>query len=216
MKIPRFLLIASLIITLPSCATRRLSDADRNAIRSVHVASIQLPEEPSLPRSGSTGAALIGTLIFLPGGAFIGAGLANLGNDMPAVLGRHLQQQKIDMAAYVTSEVHAHLEKQRFKIVTDPAQADASIEIIVVHYGLMPAALFANEYYPDLMLGGSLVRRSDNKKLWSGSAFLGSDQDALATFERRPREAYMNDRTLLESSFRKVAKTVIAVALRGL
>lgn len=216
MKISRALVSVALLLLVPSCATRGLSDADRKAIRRVSISTIQLPGEPRLPRSGSPGAALIGTLIFLPGGAFIGHGLANLGNDMPAELARHLRQEKIDIAAYVFAEVRTHLEKQRIAIVADPAQADASLQITVIRYGLMPARMFADQYLPDLMLSCSLVRRTDSDPFWKGHAFLAADREAMATFEPRPRMSYMSDRALLESSFRKAAKTVTATALRGL
>ena len=97
--------------------------------RKIHIAPIEMPKHPDIIGRGAIWAALLAG----PVGAFAATG-AN--NNIEAVYAEHLEKNHIDLAADLTFELIEQLSSRGFQIV-GAEQADATLRVVVVNYGLM-------------------------------------------------------------------------------
>ncbi len=193
-------------LSLIGCASVNIAPEERTALKRVNVAAIELPDKPVVwgPSSGGT---------FVLTGA-LGLAIAQGISDLPAAYKQTLAKNRIDVAAYIKTELRNQLVSKGIEVVESPGQADAVMSIQILQYGLT-GDVISDTRFPQLWANFKLTKRNGDV-IWKNMGAAHISQNVQKQVEARPIPDYFNDPKFLDSQIRKVHRIVIAEAIRSL
>jgi hypothetical protein len=203
MKFLRSCLLVVLAAVVCGCTSMKMSAVDRQNLKRINIASIQLPEKPTVVSSGAG----IGFLLAGP----IGIAIANGTSDLPSAYKDLLAQNKIDIGVGIQKEFQSQLKLKGIQVVSSETDADASLVVEVLQYGLT-GSLFSSERFPQLWANLKLKKRNGDV-IWKEMIAAHISQDVMKKVEARPVSDYFSDRALLESQINKVTEILVASAV---
>lgn len=203
LKSLRFLLLVVVVVVLGGCASMKMSAADRANLKRVYIAEIRLPEKPTIlaPSAG------VGFLLAGP----IGVAIANGATDLPSAYKDLVARNQIDIAGGIKRAFQSRLNAKGIHVVATEAEADASLVVEVLHYGLT-GTIFSGERFPQLWAKVRLTNRS-GEVIWKQMMAAHVSQDVIKNVEARPISGYFEDRTFLEHQIGKVTDILVESAV---
>jgi hypothetical protein len=168
-----------LLLAAAGCASTKISEAERKAIRSVSVSpKVSLPEYPKVTGPEASKAGLIG-------GPFVLLATMHSENPDSTAFRKHLEEHKIDVSAIVRQAFLARLAAANaFPEVVEQG-AQASFELSVESYGLAPGFSFApvNKPLRPMLLVTGKLSGADGKVLWEHQASVTGLTEELPAYQ---------------------------------
>lgn len=206
MKLLKTVLLILVATALTGCTSMKMSVHDRQSLKRVNIASIQLPEKPTV----ITPSAGIGFLLAGP----IGIAIANGTSDLPTAYKDLLAKNKIDITEGIKTEFRSQLKLKGIEVVASEADADAALVVEVLQYGLT-GSVFSSDRFPQLWANLKLKKRNGDV-IWKEMIAAHISQEVMKKVEARPIADYFNDRALLESHIKLVNEILVASAVSAL
>lgn len=201
MKILRVVTTILIASGLVSC-TVAVSPKERAALKRIYVAPVRLPAEPKVFRDPSRPILVArGPLDTLIGGYQL----------EPVSYMHLLQKNKIDIAAYIQTELRNQLSAKGIQSVDNPDEVDAVLRVRIDHYGISPP--FASTGYVPYFSALFNLTRHNGGVIWRDWTGVGVQKKVAKEVKSYPLSDYLNDPQLLDRQIRNVNRVVISFML---
>jgi hypothetical protein len=198
-----------MLMVAAGCATTKLAEAERKAIRSVSVSpEVAMPEYPKVTGPEASKAGLLG-------GPFVLMAVMHSENPDSTAFKKHLEENKIDVAQIVRRAFLARLaEGNAFPAVVDQG-AQASFGLTIDSYGLAPGFNFSpvNKPLRPLLQVSAKLSAPDGKVLWEHQAYVSGLTDEL---QAHGFHDYLANAARTRESLEKAAQVVARMLLADL
>lgn len=208
MRTVKLIATALLVFGVIGCTSSPISPHDRAALKRVYIAPIQLPEKPMVLREGS------GALVFAGAIGVMGAVAASNTSDLPATYIQTLRENKIDLAAYIQTELIRQLSVKGIETVSDAKTADAVMTVEILQYGIT-GNVASSGRFPQLWAKFNLARQ-DGNVIWKNMGAAHISKEVAQEVKLYPLSDYFSDSKLLDSQINKVNQIIIKSVLETL